>query len=67
MSDYQPPSWRDALRAYAKALKIIVEPAMVAAFMLALEVPWWAYVLLLVVWLPLGRIRVRELRDEWVS
>lgn len=40
---------------------------MVAVVMLALDVPWWGYILLLVLWLPLARIRVRELRDEWVS
>ena len=65
--DYQPPNWRDALRAYAKALRIAVEPALVAVVMLALNVPWWGYILLLVLWLPLARTRVRELRDEWVS
>lgn len=67
MTDYQPPNWHDALRAYAKALRIVVEPAMVAVVMLALDVPWWGYILLLVLWLPLARIPVRELRDEWVS
>jgi hypothetical protein len=67
MSEYQPPNWRDALRAYTKALRIIVEPAIVAVVMLALGAPWWGYLLLLVLWLPLARIRVRELRDEWIS
>ena len=40
---------------------------MVAAVMLALGVPWWGYLLLLLLWVPLGRIRLRELRNEWVS
>jgi hypothetical protein len=26
--------------------------------------PWWGYALLLILWLPLARIRVRELRDD---
>jgi uncharacterized membrane protein YdbT with pleckstrin-like domain len=67
MPDYLPPNWRHALRAYAKALRIIVEPALVAVVMLALGVPWWAYIVLLFLWLPLARLRVRGLRDEWVS
>ena len=65
MSEYQPPNWRDALRVYAKALRIVVEPAFVAAVMFALGVQWWAFLLLLIVWLPLGRIRIRDLRSEW--
>jgi hypothetical protein len=67
MSEYQPPSWRDAFRIYCKALWVVVEPAMVAGVMLAFGVPWWGFILLLVLWMPLGRIRFRELRDECVS
>ena len=65
MAEYQPPDWRDAFRVYCKALRIVAEPAFVAGAMLLLGVPWWGFVLLLVLWLPLGRIRVRELRNEW--
>lgn len=65
MSVYEPPNWRDALRVYGKALRIVVEPAFVAAVMLALDVQWWGFVLLLIVWLPLARIRIRDLRSEW--
>ena len=64
---YQPPSWSDALRVYGKALRIIVEPAIVAVVMLALDVPWWGFVLLLLLWLPLGRLRVQQLRDDWIN
>jgi len=67
MSGYRAPNWRDALRVYGKALRIIVEPAMVAVLLLALGVPWWGYVVLFIFWLPLGRIRVRQLRDDWVG
>ena len=67
MSEYQPPNWRDALRVHGKALRIVVEPGLVAMVMLAAGVPWWGFILLLVLWLPLARIRVRQLRDEWVS
>jgi hypothetical protein len=67
MSEYQPPNWRDALRVYAKALRIVVEPAMVAVVMLALGVPWWGFVVLVVLWLPLARIRLRQLRDDWAG
>ena len=67
MSEYQPPDWRDALRVYGKALRIIVEPAIVAVVMLPLGVPWWAYLVLVVLWLPLGRIRLRQLRDDWAG
>lgn len=63
---YQPPHWPDALRIYAKALRIVVEPGLVAIVMLAAGVPWWAYILLLVLWAPLGRIRIRELRNGWL-
>jgi hypothetical protein len=67
MPGYHPPSWRDALRVYGKALRIVVEPALVAIVMLALGVPWWGFILMLVLWLPLARIRVRALQDDWVS
>jgi hypothetical protein len=67
MSEYQPPNWRDALRVYGKALRIVVEPALVAILMLALGVPWWGFLALLVLWLPVARIRVRQLRDDWVG
>jgi hypothetical protein len=65
MAEYKPTGWRDAFRVYSKALRIVVEPAFVAGAMLLLGVPLWGYVLLLILWLPLGRIRVRELRNEW--
>ena len=65
MSEYKSTNWRDALRVYIKALRIVFQPTFVAFVMLAIGVPWWAYVVLLIIWLPLGRIRVRELRDEW--
>lgn len=67
MTEYQPPHRRDALRLYAKAIRIFVEPALVAVLMLAFGVPWWAYVVLVILWLPLARIRVRDLRNDWVS
>lgn len=67
MSEYRSPNWRDALRVYSKALRIVVEPAMVAVVLLALDAPWWGFILLLILWLPLGRIRIRELRSEWVG
>lgn len=68
MSDYRSPDWRDAKRVHIKALKIVVEPAMVAVFMLAVGVRWCGFfVLLLLAWLPLGRVRLRELLEEWGS
>ena len=67
MSDYRPPTWRDALRVYLRALWMIVEPAFVAVVMLALGVPWWAYIVLLLIWLPLARIRLRQVRNDWVG
>lgn len=67
MSGYQPPKWRDALRVYGKASRIVAEPALVAGLMFIAGVPWWGFILLLVLWLPLARIRVRELREDWVS
>ncbi len=67
MSEYQPPNWRDAFRVYGKALRIIVEPAIVTVFMLALSVPWWGFILLLMIWLPLCRVRLRDLRREWAG
>ena len=67
MNEYEPPNWRDGLRVYCRALWMLVEPAFVAVVMFAFGVPWWAYVVLFVVWLPLGRIRLRQLRDDWVG
>ena len=67
VSEYQPSDWHDALRVYGKALRIVVEPAMVAVIMIALGGPWWAYFVLVALWLPLGRIRLRQLRDDWAG
>ena len=67
MSEYQPPNWRHALRVYGKACRILAEPAIVAVMMFIAGVPWWGFILLLVLWVPLARIRVRELREDWVS
>ena len=65
MTAYQSPNSRDAFRFFRKALRLVVEPAFVAIVMFFLEVPWWGFVVLIVLWLPLARVRVRELRDEW--
>jgi hypothetical protein len=67
MSKYQPPSLRDAGHIYGKAIRVLAEPAFVAALMLIAGVPWWGFIVLLVLWLPLARIRVKQLRDEWIS
>jgi hypothetical protein len=67
MSDYRPPTRWDHLRTYFKVCRIIGEPALVAGFMALLGAPWWAFLAVAIVWIPYGRIRVRDLRDEWAG
>lgn len=65
MSGYEPPTPRDAFRVYAKFCRMLVEPTLIAVVLLFLEAEWWWFVGLLVLWLPLARIKLQELRDEW--
>jgi hypothetical protein len=67
MTDYGQPTWRDHLRIYFKACRIVAEPALVAGFMALLGVKWWAFVAVGLIWIPYGRLRVRDLRDDWVG
>jgi hypothetical protein len=67
MADYQPPSTRDHFRVYLKACRIVAEPAFVGGVMWFAGVPWWAYLAAAVVWIPYGRVRVQDLRNEWAD
>jgi hypothetical protein len=44
---------------------MLVEPTLVAVVLLFLKAEWWWFVGLLGLWLPLARVRLQGLRDEW--
>jgi hypothetical protein len=67
MSDYHPPTWKDHLRIYFKACRIVAEPALVAGVMGLLGAPWWSFVAMALIWIPYGKLRLRDLRNDWVS
>lgn len=67
MADYDLPNWRDAYRVYAKFCQTLMEPALIAVVLLLLDAKWWWFVGLFLLWLPLARVRVKELRNEWTK
>lgn len=67
MTEYRPPNWRDSFRVYFKGCWMLLEPAFIAIVLLALGAEWWWFLALLILWLPLARIRLRDIRNDWTN